>query len=60
MNNINKNDLLKLLDYALNEYGNPRGMSPELTRNGTASISFGTLDAEISMIEAKKNELFMI
>lgn len=59
MNNINKNDLLKLLDYALDEYGDPRHMSPELTRNGTASMRFGTLDAEISMIEAKKNELYL-
>lgn len=59
MNSINKNDLIELLNYALDEYGDPRHMSTDLMRTGHASMAFGSLSAEIKMVEAKKNALYL-
>ncbi len=59
MNMLNKNDLINLINFALDEYGAPGKTNIELVKNGITTIEFGTLSAEITMEKIKKNQLYI-
>ncbi len=54
-----KADLKSLLQYALQEYGNATLMKRELMEDGHITESIGEFIAEISMVVAEKNRLYL-
>lgn len=54
-----KVDLQSLLQYALQEYGNATLMKRELMEEGHTTESIGVFTAEITMIVAEKNRLYL-
>ncbi|MBR4358904.1 MAG: restriction endonuclease subunit S [Butyrivibrio sp.] len=54
-----KADLRSLLQYSLQEYGNATMMKRELMKEGHITESFGVFTAEISMVVAEKNRLYL-
>lgn len=54
-----KEDLQSLLQFALQEYGNATMMKRELMEEGHITESIGVFTAEISMVVAEKNRLYL-
>ncbi len=54
-----KNDLRKLISYALQEYGDATLMKSGLKEDGHITESFGSLIADISAVVAEKNRLYL-
>lgn len=54
-----KNELREIIEYALKEYGNSTLAKRELIENGFISEGFGSLIADITMVTAEKNRLYL-